>query len=72
MTLDEAIVAIKAAGDRHEAMMVANSVAMESMAGKRPYEEELAVRQAWWESWGYEHPKLGDAGPRRGSNWTGD
>ena len=72
MTIEEALAAIKDADDRNAAMQVANAVAMESMKGTRPYADELAVRAAWFERWGGHKPRLGDAGPRPGTNWTGD
>jgi hypothetical protein len=72
MTLDEAITAIQTAGNKHAAMVIANAVAMESMLLERPYADELAVRQAWHKRWGMEPQTLGDAGPRPGTNWTGD
>ena len=72
MTLDEAVAAINGAEDRNAAMRIANTVAMQSMKGQRPYADELAVRRAWFDRWGYEPPRLGDAGPRAGTNWTGD
>jgi len=72
MTLDEALQAINDAASSFEAQVVANSVAMESMAGQRPYSDELAVRRAWFERWGSTPQVLGDAGPRAGTNWTGD
>ena len=72
MTLDEAITAIQTAGNKHDAMKIANAVSMESMLLERPYADELAVRHAWHERWGKEPQTLGDAGPRPGTNWTGD
>ena len=72
MTIEEALAAINSASDRHAAMRIANEVAMESMNGNRPYADELAVRAAWFERWGNHKPRLGDAGPRPGTNWTGD
>ena len=72
MTIDEAITAIQTAANKHDAMKIANAVSMESMALARPYADELAVRQAWRERWGMEPQTLGDAGPRPGTNWTGD
>ena len=72
MTIDEAITAIQTAANKHAAMVIANAVAMESMLLERPYADELAVRQAWRERWGNEPQTLGDAGPRPGTNWTGD
>jgi hypothetical protein len=45
---------------------------MESMDGARPYADELAVRKAWFERWGNAPQSLGYAGPRAGTNWTGD
>jgi hypothetical protein len=53
-------------------MRIANAVAMESMDGSRPYADELAVRKAWFERWGNAPQSLGYAGPRVGTNWTGD
>ena len=53
-------------------MVIANEVAMESMAGARPYADELAVRRAWFAKWGNAPQSLGYAGPRPGTNWTGD
>ena len=72
MTLHDAITAIQEAGNKNDAMKIANAVSMESMAGSRPYADELAVRHAWHERWGQEPQTLGDAGPRPGTNWTGD
>ena len=72
MTIDEALVAIDSATDRHAAMVIANLVARESMELKRPYSDELAVRAAWFKRWGKEKQQLGYAGPRVGTNWTGD
>ncbi len=72
MTLDEAIAGINEAEDRHAAMRIANAVAMESMAGQRPYADEVAVRTAWFRRWGNAKQELGYAGPRAGTNWTGD
>jgi len=72
MTITDAIDAINTAADRHAAMQVANAVAMESMDGARPYADELAVRRAWFERWGNGPQQLGYAGPRAGTNWTGD
>ena len=72
MTTEDAIEAINDAEDRHAAMAIANSVAMESMDGNRPYADELAVRAAWFKRWGNAPQQLGYAGPRRGTNWTGD
>ncbi len=72
MTITDAIDAINTAPDRHAAMQIANAVAMESMDGARPYADELAVRKAWFERWGNAPQSLGYAGPRAGTNWTGD
>jgi hypothetical protein len=72
MTITDAIDAINTAADRHAAMRIANAVAMESMDGSRPYADELAVRKAWFERWGNAPQQLGYAGPRVGTNWTGD
>jgi hypothetical protein len=72
MTTEHAIEAINAAADRNAAMAIANAVAMESMDGNRPYADELAVRAAWFKRWGTAPQQLGYAGPRRGTNWTGD
>jgi hypothetical protein len=72
MTITDAIDAINTAADRHAAMVIANEVAMESMAGARPYADELAVRRAWFAKWGNAPQSLGYAGPRPGTNWTGD
>jgi hypothetical protein len=72
MTTEDAIEAINDAEDRHAAMVIANTVAMESMAGSRPYSDELAVRAAWFKRWGNTKQQLGYAGPRPGTNWTGD
>jgi hypothetical protein len=72
MTITEAIDAINTAADRHAAMRIANAVAMESMLLERPYADELAVRKAWFERWGNAPQQLGYAGPRVGTNWTGD
>jgi hypothetical protein len=72
MTTEDAIKAINDAEDRHAAMVIANAVAMESMLLERPYADELAVRTAWFQRWGNSPQQLGYAGPRRGTNWTGD
>jgi hypothetical protein len=72
MEIEEAIEAIRTAADGRAAMMIANAVAMESMDGARPYADELAVRRAWFERWGNGPQSLGYAGPRAGTNWTGD
>ena len=72
MTTEHAIEAINAAADRNAAMAIANAVAMESMDGSRPYSDELAVRTAWFQRWGNAPQQLGYAGPRPGTNWTGD
>ena len=72
MTLDEAIQAIDTAENRNTAMAIANTIAMHAMQGLRPAEDEKAVRAAWFKRWGNEKPVIGDAGPRRGSNWVGD
>ena len=72
MTIEEAIQAINDAENHHAAMVIANTVAMESMAFERPYADELAVRRAWHERWGNSPQQLGYAGPRAGTNWTGD
>jgi hypothetical protein len=72
MTTEDAIKAINDAEDRHAAMVIANAVAMESMQLERPYADELAVRAAWFKRWGNTKQQLGYAGPRPGTNWTGD
>jgi hypothetical protein len=72
MTLDEALQAIDTADNRNTAMAIANTIAMHAMQGLRPAEDEQAVRAAWLKRWGHEKPVLGDAGPRAGTNWTGD
>jgi hypothetical protein len=72
MTTEDAIKAINDAEDRHAAMVIANAVAMESMQLERPYADELAVRAAWFKRWGQTKQQLGYAGPRPGTNWTGD
>lgn len=72
MTIEEAIQAINDAQNHHAAMVIANAVAVESMYGLRPYDDELAVRRAWHERWGNAPQQLGYAGPRAGTNWTGD
>jgi len=72
MTTEDAIKAINDAKDRHAAMVIANAVAMESMQLERPYADELAVRAAWFKRWGNTKQQLGYAGPRPGTNWTGD
>jgi len=72
MTTEDAIKAINDAEDRHAAMVIANAVAMESMQLERPYADELAVRAAWFKRWGTAPQQLGYAGPRAGTNWTGD
>lgn len=72
MTLDEAIQLIETAENRNVAMAIANTVAFHAMQGLRPAGDEQAVRDAWRKRWGHEKPVLGDAGPRPGTNWTGD
>jgi hypothetical protein len=72
MKIEDAIEAINTAADRHAAMVIANAIAMESMQLERPYADELAVRKAWFERWGNAPQSLGYAGPRVGTNWTGD
>jgi hypothetical protein len=72
MTIEDAIEAINTAADRNAAMVIANAVARESMELERPYADELAVRAAWFKRWGQTKQQLGYAGPRRGTNWTGD
>lgn len=72
MTIEDAIEAINTAADRHAAMVIANAVARESMELERPYADELAVRAAWFKRWGNSPQQLGYAGPRAGTNWTGD
>jgi hypothetical protein len=72
MTIEDAIEAINTAADRNAAMVIANAVARESMELERPYADELAVRAAWFKRWGNTKQQLGYAGPRRGTNWTGD
>ena len=73
MTLNEAIQAIDTADNRNTAMAIANTIAMHAMQGLRPAEDEKAVRAAWLKRWGGDHTQvLGDAGPRAGTNWTGD
>jgi hypothetical protein len=72
MTITDAIDAINTAADRHAAMVIANAIAMESMQLERPYADELAVRRAWFAKWGNGPQSLGYAGPRPGTNWTGD
>jgi len=72
MTIEDAIEAINTAADRNAAMVIANAVARESMELERPYSDELAVRAAWFKRWGQTKQQLGYAGPRRGTNWTGD
>ena len=72
MKIEDAIEAINTAADRHAAMVIANAVAMESMQLERPYADELAVRRAWFERWGNGPQSLGYAGPRVGTNRTGD
>lgn len=72
MTTEDAIRAINDSEDRHAAMVIANAVAMESMQLERPYADELAVRAAWFKRWGNTKQQLGYAGPRAGTNWTGD
>ena len=72
MTIEDAIEAINTSADRHAAMVIANAVARESMELERPYADELAVRAAWFKRWGNTKQQLGYAGPRPGTNWTGD
>jgi hypothetical protein len=72
MTIEDAIEAINTAADRNAAMVIANAVARESMELERPYADELAVRAAWFKRWGNTQQQLGYAGPRPGTNWTGD